>query len=175
MKACKVMKLFMALTICLLNSSCATRGHSTKTNYYDLGSSVPSFEAGACPGLFSADPRYDSKMVFRTASGKVEFADYHRWVMPPQLLLESFLSLSFQPAGKPVIDLHIAKLELDETTSEFIFIADYAIKTQGEKLKKRFALRHKVPSATPRAFSKAFKDAAVKMMVEINEQVAKLS
>lgn len=166
-----IYKVTLFSLMCMLTTACmfGTRP-PTATNFYDLGNDNPVYVTGLNIGDITVTSCYNTRMVFRTKPWKVELAEYHRWLTPPDQLLENSLDLAFKTASSPTVDIHIARLEMDEVTSKFIFVANYTISCKKSK-SRRFSVRQKTESVTPAEFSKMFKAATAKLLKEINNEI----
>lgn len=166
-----IYKISLFSLLCTLTTSCMF-GNRTPitTNYYDLGNDSPIYSSSLNIGNVSVTSCYNSRMVFRTAPGKVEFAEYHRWLIPPDQLLENALYLAFKPANSPTVDIHIARLEMDEMNSQFVFDANYTISGE-QSTKYRFSVRQKTDFVNPNEFSKILKLTVAKLLKEINDEI----
>ncbi len=162
------MKLFsktLAFSIMvILVSSCLSRTTPPQTSYYDLNIEVPETKSELTIGKFTAESQYNLKMVFRTKDNKVDFSSFHRWANNPEELLKNYCKMAFKPSADKTLNLHIIRLELNEVTSNMVFIADFEINDKTS----RFSKQIKVDNNTPEAFSKAFNSAANELIKTIN-------
>lgn len=165
-------RLSVLTVICTFITGCLFEGRQTdSTVYYDLGNEFPIYQKKLGVGTISATASYNTRMVFRTETGNIDFAEFHRWAVPPAQLIENLLVISFEKSTAPVIDLHISQLEMDELNSKFIFSANYTLKKEGERKSHRFSYSQKVDKAVPVEFSKAFRTATLKLLKEINDGI----
>lgn len=165
-------RLSLLAVICTFMSACLFEGRQKDTtNFYDIGNDFPIYQKGLGIGTVSATACYNTRMVFRTKTGNIDFAEFHRWAVTPAQLIENLLTISFENIKSPTIKLHISRLEMDELNSEFIFSANYSIKIGEECKNRRFNYSQKVDKAIPSEFSKAFRVAALKLLSEINNGI----
>lgn len=165
------MKLFSKLlifsVIAILVSSCVGRTTPPQTSYYDLNIEVPETKSKLNIGKFTAESQYNLKMVFRTKDNKVDFSSFHRWANNPEDLLKNYFKMAFEPSAEKTLNLHIARLELNETNSKMVFIADFEINGKSSSFSKQV----KVETNTPEEFSKAFNTAANELIVTISKSL----
>lgn len=75
--------------------------------------------------------------------------------------------MAFEPSAEKTLNLHIARLELNETNSKMVFIADFEINGKSSSFSKQV----KVETNTPEEFSKAFNTAANELIVTISKSL----